>query len=52
MGEVCAIGDTRRGEVVLAQVVGFRDGRTLLMPLGEHAGHPARRRGRRDRAAR
>ena len=33
VGEVCAIGDVRRGEVVLAQAVGFRTGRTLLMPL-------------------
>jgi flagellum-specific ATP synthase len=33
VGEVCAIGDPRRGEVVLAQAVGFRTGRTLLMPL-------------------
>jgi flagellum-specific ATP synthase len=33
VGEVCAIGDPRRGQVVLAQAVGFRTGRTLLMPL-------------------
>jgi flagellum-specific ATP synthase len=33
IGEICSIGDTRRGEMVLAQAVGFRTGRTLLMPL-------------------
>ncbi len=33
IGEICSIGDTRRGEAVLAQAVGFRTGRTLLMPL-------------------
>jgi flagellum-specific ATP synthase len=33
VGEVCAIGDPRRSQVVLAQAVGFRRGRTLLMPL-------------------
>ncbi|MDX6580652.1 MAG: flagellum-specific synthase, partial [Gaiellales bacterium] len=33
VGEICSIGDTRRGETVLAQAVGFRTGRTLLMPL-------------------
>ena len=33
IGEICSIGDTRRGETVLAQAVGFRTGRTLLMPL-------------------
>ena len=33
IGEICSIGDTRRGEPVLAQAVGFRTGRTLLMPL-------------------
>ena len=37
MGELCLIGDARR-ERVLAEVVGFRDGRTLLMPLGELTG--------------
>ena len=52
VGEVCAIGDVRRGEVVLAQVVGFRTGRTLLMPLVGHAGDPARAQRWSRRAAR
>src|ERR1700733_15239457 len=37
--EVCLVGTDRRGaaghEPVPSEVVGFRDGRTLLMPLGE-----------------
>jgi flagellum-specific ATP synthase len=33
VGEVCAIGDPRKGQPVYAQCVGFRTGRTLLMPL-------------------
>jgi flagellum-specific ATP synthase len=38
VGEVCTI-DTGRGRTpVPAEVVGFRDGRTLLMALGEAAG--------------
>jgi flagellum-specific ATP synthase len=37
VGELCLIGDSRRG-AVMAEVVGFRDGRTLLMPLGHVAG--------------
>jgi len=37
VGELCLIGDDRR-ERVLAEVVGFRDGRTMLMPLGERTG--------------
>src|SRR6476646_2216556 len=37
VGELCLIGDDRR-ERVLAEVVGFRDGRTMLMPLGELTG--------------
>ncbi len=37
VGELCLIGSDRRPRV-LAEVVGFRDGRTLLMPLGELGG--------------
>jgi flagellum-specific ATP synthase len=35
VGEVCLVGTERNREPVQAEVVGFRDGRTLLMPLGE-----------------
>jgi flagellum-specific ATP synthase len=36
IGEVCLVGTERgRAEPVPAEVVGFREGRTLLMPLGE-----------------
>jgi flagellum-specific ATP synthase len=35
VGEVCLVGTERNREPVAAEVVGFRDGRTLLMPLGE-----------------
>ena len=35
VGEVCLVGTDRNREAVSAEVVGFRDGRTLLMPLGE-----------------
>jgi flagellum-specific ATP synthase len=35
VGEVCMVGTDRNREPVAAEVVGFRDGRTLLMPLGE-----------------
>ncbi len=38
VGEVCLVGTDRnraRQDPVPAEVVGFRDGRTLLMPLGE-----------------
>jgi len=38
VGELCMVGDERRGEPVLTEVVGFRSGRTLLMPLGELGG--------------
>jgi flagellum-specific ATP synthase len=37
VGEICLIGDARRPRVP-AEVVGFRDGRTLLMPLGDLVG--------------
>ena len=35
VGEVCMVGERPRPPAVAAEVVGFRDGRTLLMPLGE-----------------
>ncbi|MEA2149738.1 MAG: flagellum-specific synthase, partial [Solirubrobacteraceae bacterium] len=35
VGEVCTIDAGRRRPSVPAEVVGFRAGRTLLMPLGE-----------------
>jgi len=35
VGEVCSIDAGRRRPAVPAEVVGFRAGRTLLMPLGE-----------------
>jgi flagellum-specific ATP synthase len=35
IGEVCLVGAERGREPVAAEVVGFREGRTLLMPLGE-----------------
>ncbi len=35
VGEVCLVGTDRNREAVSAEVVGFREGRTLLMPLGE-----------------
>jgi flagellum-specific ATP synthase len=38
VGEVCLVGDSRRQPAVPTEVVGFREGRTLLMPLGELAG--------------
>ena len=38
IGELCEIGTGRNGATIPAEVVGFRDGRTLLMPLGELAG--------------
>jgi flagellum-specific ATP synthase len=40
MGEVCLVGDGRVGgrDLIPTEVVGFRGGRTLLMPLGELAG--------------
>jgi flagellum-specific ATP synthase len=41
MGEVCRIQSTRRDNVTLAEVVGFRNHHLLLMPLGEiHGLHP------------
>lgn len=38
IGEICRISSTRRNEDLLAEVVGFRDERVLLMPLGETTG--------------
>ena len=35
IGEVCLVGNERRRDPVATEVVGFRGGRTLLMPLGE-----------------
>jgi flagellum-specific ATP synthase len=38
MGEICLVGDGRDRPAVATEVVGFRGGRTLLMPLGELSG--------------
>jgi flagellum-specific ATP synthase len=38
IGELCLVGDGRRDARVPTEVVGFRGGRTLLMPLGELGG--------------
>src|SRR3712207_2609150 len=38
VGEVCMIETGRGRASVPAEVVGFRQGRTLLMPLGESTG--------------
>ncbi len=38
VGEVCLVSANRNREAVPAEVVGFREGRTLLMPLGELQG--------------
>ena len=38
IGELCMVGDGRREPPVPTEVVGFRAGRTLLMPLGELGG--------------
>jgi flagellum-specific ATP synthase len=38
VGEVCLVGAGRERPAVRAEVVGFREGRTLLMPLGELQG--------------
>ncbi|MFN0154594.1 MAG: FliI/YscN family ATPase [Gaiella sp.] len=38
IGELCTIAAGRAREPLPAEVVGFRDGRTLLMPLGELRG--------------
>jgi flagellum-specific ATP synthase len=38
MGEICMVGDGRDRPAVATEVVGFREGHTLLMPLGELRG--------------
>src|SRR6201987_6049146 len=38
MGEVCMVGGGRDRPLVATEVVGFRGGRPLLMPLGERGG--------------
>jgi flagellum-specific ATP synthase len=38
IGEVCMVGDGRERPPVATEVVGFRGGSTLLMPLGELTG--------------
>jgi flagellum-specific ATP synthase len=38
MGEICLVGNGRDRPAVATEVVGFREGRTLLMPLGELRG--------------
>ncbi|MCW2956686.1 MAG: type secretion system ATPase, FliI/YscN [Thermoleophilia bacterium] len=38
VGELCMVHVSRHDEPVQAEVVGFREGRTLLMPLGEMRG--------------
>ncbi len=38
VGEVCELETSRHEAPVLAEVVGFRSGRTLLMPLAELRG--------------
>jgi flagellum-specific ATP synthase len=38
IGEVCVVSCGRNREPITAEVVGFREGRTLLMPLGELRG--------------
>lgn len=38
VGELCEIHSLDRQHVILAEVVGFRDDRTLLMPLGDMSG--------------
>ena len=38
VGEVCTVQAGRNRTLVQAEVVGFRDGRTLLMPLGDTHG--------------
>ena len=38
VGETCSISYKRSAEPVLAEVVGFRDSKVLIMPLGELMG--------------
>ena len=55
IGETCEISYRRTAEPVLAEVVGFRDNKVLIMPLGElmgiGAGPTSSRTGRRSRSA-
>ncbi len=38
IGEICRIGTVKDRNTVIAEVVGFRENRVLLMPLGEMSG--------------
>lgn len=38
IGELCHLRSKRTGTIIRAEVVGFRDNRVLLMPLGENEG--------------
>jgi len=38
LGEICELRKTNLSEPMLTQVIGFRDGRVLLMPFGPSAG--------------
>ena len=38
IGEVCEVGGSRNHRAVACEVVGFREGKTLLMPLGDLQG--------------
>ena len=38
VGEICEVHPTRGGEPIIAEVVGFRGDRVVLMPLGEMTG--------------
>ena len=38
VGDLCRIINARAGKEILAEVVGFKDGSVLLMPLGEMDG--------------
>lgn len=38
VGEVCYIYPTKGSKPLMAEVVGFRDNKVFLMPLGEPAG--------------
>jgi flagellum-specific ATP synthase len=35
MGDICRIHTGKHGEHILADVVGFKENKVLLMPLGE-----------------
>jgi len=38
IGEICKISALRENKTIPAEVVGFRDNRVLLMPLGDMSG--------------